>query len=143
MWDGSESFCAGRWGLTVLCLLMAGCGPSGDMATAPVNGKVTYNGSPLTSGTVMFVPDQGPAATGEIGRDGSYVLGTYGLKDGAVLGSHKVTITAIADMGDLLPEAQATPPPVIPDKYLNQETSGLVVEVKSGNNEVNFDLTDD
>jgi hypothetical protein len=128
----------------IVCLFLLGCSPSGDMQTAPVKGKVTYNGQPLPSGTVMFVPTQGPAATGEIRPDGSYSLGTYGTSDGAVLGKHKVTITALADMGELLPEAQdPTPPPLVPDKYLSHETSGLEVEVKSGTNEHDFVLTDD
>ncbi len=124
--------------------LAVGCGPKGDRATAPVKGQITYNGEPLPTGTVMFVPEQGPAATGEIRPDGTYSLGTYGTNDGAVLGNHKVSITAIADMGDMLPEAQSpTPPPLIPQKYLSHESSGLVAEVKSGTNELNFDLTDD
>jgi hypothetical protein len=131
-------------GFVFSLMLVVGCGPKGDMATAPVKGKVTYNGAPLPSGTVMFVPEQGPAATGEIRPDGTYSLGTYGTNDGAVLGNHKVSITAIADMGDMLPEAQSpTPPPLVPQKYLSHESSGLVVEVKSGTNEVDFDLTDD
>jgi hypothetical protein len=130
--------------MAITCLLLLGCGSGGDMPTAPVKGKVTYNNQPLTSGTVMFVPEQGPAATGEIRSDGTYSLATYGRNDGAVLGTHKVTITAIEDMRDLLPEAQnPTPPPLVPDKYLSHETSGLVVEVKSGGNEHDFDLTDD
>lgn len=110
---------------------------------APVHGKIMYKGKPVPSGTIMFVPDKGPAATAEIAKDGAYRLITEGIGDGAVLGNHKVSITALADMGNLLPEQRSgTPPPLVPAKYLSHENSGLRAEVKSGDNELNFDLTD-
>ena len=79
----------------VVTFILAGCGRNDGLITAPVMGKVTYRGKPLPNGTVMFVPGEGPAATGEISRDGSYRLSTGSL-DGAVLGNHKVSITALA-----------------------------------------------
>jgi len=125
-------------------VVVSGCSKKSGMDTAPVSGKVTYRGKAVPTGTVMFVPDAGPAATGEIGADGSYKLTTYATGDGAVIGTHKVTVTALQGMGDALPEQRnATPPPLVPAKYLNGETSGLVAEVKPGvKNEVNFDLKD-
>ncbi len=125
-------------------MVAAGCSKQGKMETAPVSGKVTYRGKAVPTGTVMFVPGEGPAATGEIGSDGSYKLTTFSPGDGAVIGTHKVTITALQGMGDALPEQRsATPPPLVPAKYLNGETSGLVAEVKpKTKNEVNFDLKD-
>ena len=130
---------------SLVAVIPAGCSRKAGLETAPVSGKVTYRGKAVPTGTVMFVPDEGPAATGEIGSDGAYKLTTYTTGDGAVIGKHKVTITALQGMGDALPEQRTpTPPPLVPAKYLSQETSGLVAEVKSGaNNEVNFDLTDD
>jgi hypothetical protein len=125
-------------------LVAGGCSKKGGMETAPVSGKVTYRGKALPTGTVMFVPDEGPAATGEISSDGSYKLTTFSPGDGAVIGTHKVTITALQGMGNALPEQRsATPPPLVPARYLSGETSGLVAEVKpKTNNEVNFDLKD-
>jgi len=125
-------------------VVVSGCSKKSGMETAPVSGKVTYRGKAVPTGTVMFVPGAGPAATGEIGADGSYKLTTYATGDGAVIGTHKVTVTALQGMGDALPEQRnATPPPLVPAKYLNGETSGLVAEVKPGvKNEVNFDLKD-
>jgi hypothetical protein len=121
-----------------------GCSKKGGMETAPVSGKVTYRGKAVPTGTVMFVPGDGPAATGEIGSDGSYKLTTFSPGDGAVIGTHKVTITALQGFGNALPEQRsATPPPLVPAKYLSGETSGLVAEVKpKTKNEVNFDLKD-
>jgi len=125
-------------------VIASGCSSKSGLETAPVSGKVTYRGKALPTGTVMFVPTAGPAATGEISSDGSYKLTTYAAGDGAVIGSHKVTITALQGMGDALPEQRsATPPPLVPAKYLSDTTSGLVAEVKpKTKNEVNFDLKD-
>jgi hypothetical protein len=128
--------------VTYVALAAAGgCGRKGGLETAPVSGKVTFKGKAIPNGTVMFVPSEGPAATGEISSDGSYRLTTYTTGDGAVLGKHKVSITALADMGDALPEQRSpTPPSLLPNKYLSHETSGLTAEVVKGNNEVNFEL---
>jgi hypothetical protein len=130
--------------LFVVVFLAAGCAKKGGMETAPVSGKVTYRGKAVPTGTVMFVPTEGPAATGNIASDGTYKLETYTAGDGAVIGTHKVTITALQDMAGALPEQRSpTPPPLVPAKYLSGETSGLVAEVKpKTNNEVNFDLKD-
>ena len=127
-----------------IAIVAGGCSKQGRMETAPVSGKVTYRGKAVPTGTVMFVPGEGPAATGEIGSDGSYKLTTFSPGDGAVIGTHKVTITALQGMGNVLPEQRsATPPPLVPAKYLSGETSGLVAEVKAKTkNEVNFDLKD-
>ena len=127
-----------------LLFFLVGCAKKGGLETAPVSGKVTYRGKALTTGTVMFVPAQGPAATGEISKDGTYKLTTYRPDDGAVIGAHKVTITALQGMEGALPEVRSgTPGPLVPAKYLNDNTSGLTADVKpKTNNEVNFDLKD-
>ena len=78
--------------LIAMLIACHGCSPKGGMPTAPVSGTVTYQGNPVTSGTVMFVPQTGKAATGNIGPDGHYTLTTYDEGDGAVLGTHRVEI---------------------------------------------------
>src|SRR5690348_16271909 len=58
-------------------LAVTGCGSNGGKApgkTVPVKGTVTYQGKPLTKGTVRFEPDAGPEAEGEIRPDGTYEL---------------------------------------------------------------------
>ena len=60
------------------CWLSAGCG-CGD-GPVRVRGTVRYNGEPLTSGQVMFIPtalDEGHSARGSIGKDGSSELTTF------------------------------------------------------------------
>jgi hypothetical protein len=133
------------WIIVVLVgAAIVGCGRRSGLETAPVAGKVTYRGKPVPNGTVMFVPSEGPAAYGDIGSDGSYKLTTPGVGDGAVIGTHKVTITALQDMNSALPEQRSpTPPPIVPARYLSDQTSGLTAEVKAKtNNEVDFDLKD-
>src|SRR5262245_11925796 len=78
---------------------LAGC--SDNLPVAPVHGVVTYKGKPVTTGLVMFVPTAGgPGASGKIGRDGSYRLTTYKPDDGAVPGTHTVTVSAYEELPD-------------------------------------------
>lgn len=129
-----------------LALFLAGCGGGGDRPTAVVEGKITVNGKPVPNGTVMFVPvETGAPATGEIRPDGTYRMTTYSDGDGAVVGKHQVSITALADMQNRLPEDRTPlPPPIIPHKYLHRGTSGLTADVKAGEvNTIDFDLVDD
>jgi hypothetical protein len=76
--------------------LFPGCGSSGGAAaapTVPVKGKVTYKGKPVTQGQITFEPtDSGREAHGEIKPDGTFELSTFKPGDGAVTGTHKVTV---------------------------------------------------
>jgi hypothetical protein len=122
-------------------LLLAGC-DGGGMKTAVVKGKVTYQGKPVTGGTVTFVPDAGgPSATGEIKPDGTFAMTTYKPGDGAVLGKHKVFIVAMEDTSGKLPEERGgTPPPTIPLKYTSIATSPLTADVADRENNFVFEL---
>lgn len=121
----------------------AGCGDSG-LETAPVRGKISYRGKPLATGTILFMPEgDKPSATGEIQPDGSYSLTTYSANDGAVLGKHKILITAIEDQSNKLPEDRNPAPAlIIPARYNNFATSGLTAEVKPSENTFDFELKD-
>jgi len=116
----------------VLLALPAGCGSSPDLPPlAEVHGTVTLDGQALPRGTVQFVPDtsrgnRGPAAVGEIGPDGRYRLRTAGA-EGAVLGWHKVRVTATEEPTAQFPD----PPSILPSKYNSADTSGLTAEVKA------------
>lgn len=130
-------------GLTAAVLLVVvGCGPSRPK-TAVVQGKVTYKGKPVYTGTINFVPANGTAATGQLSSDGSYRLKTFTDGDGAILGSHRVYIVAMDDKGQAGLEAfTPLPPPIIPLKYTSLSTSDLTAEVKDEPNTFNFDLVD-
>ncbi len=93
--------------LAVFCLCAAfaaaGCHGSGPKLYT-VKGKVSVNGNPLKGGAIVFHPDAAKgnkAATGASGTikdDGEYELATNG-KPGIPLGWYKVTVTALAPMG--------------------------------------------
>ena len=116
-----------------LCpLLLGGCGRGSRFETVKVTGTVTLDGKPLTTGTVIFTPERGRAATAKIQADGSYALGTYGSNDGATLGKHSVAVVARepttggkGPMGDLFGKW------LIPQFYSDFTKSGLTFEVKS------------
>ncbi|MCI0360945.1 MAG: hypothetical protein L0211_20900 [Planctomycetaceae bacterium] len=76
-----------------LTLLLAGCG-SGGANTAPVKGKVTANGQPVTGGEITLTPSQDLNATiagGTVASDGTFVLTTETEGDGAAIGMHTVS----------------------------------------------------
>jgi hypothetical protein len=128
--------------VAALALGLAGCG--GGSGTVPVRGTVTYKGKSVPSGTVTFIPDAGPHATGEIGPDGSYTLTTYKAGDGAVPGSYKVVVVAMEDTSNRLPEERASlPPPIVPTKYTSVATTDLTAQVKDGENTIDFELKGD
>jgi hypothetical protein len=123
-----------------------GCS-SGELPVAPAHGKVTYKGKPLEFGTVMFEPKQGPPATGQIQPDGTFVLGTYGSGDGAIVGSHTVRIacneTQRPGYKPPVGEEPGAGKSLIPEKYGQPSLSQLTAEVTAdGPNEFPFDLKD-
>ena len=79
-------------------LLLGGCG-SGLPERGKVTGKVTFNGKPVPEGTVTFYPQTGRSASGRIQPDGTYTLTTFDEGDGAIVGSHEVTIEAVRFAG--------------------------------------------
>jgi hypothetical protein len=152
------SSCRRRWLILAACALLGGCGGA---TTAPVSGRVTYNGKPVTAGRIMFYPESGRAAVGQLGPDGRYTLTTLQPGDGALLGSHRVAIEATrvgpgsyqaprsleeevelsrkgAPGGKVLVAGKVEW--LVPEKYARPETSGLTATVRSGPNEINFDL---
>ncbi len=130
--------------LAILIGLNLGCGEKSKFPeTVPVSGKVTYLGQPVAKGTVSFLSDKGQPATGAIQPDGTYQLSTFGEKDGATPGHHKVMI--IANDGDptLMPGSSPgykLPKDLVPKKYGAMATSGLEAEVSKDKPTIDFDL---
>ena len=110
-----------------LLLLISGCGEDGPKRY-PVHGYVRYRGKPVTVGTVMFVPERGPAASGVIESDGSYSLR-------AVEGRHQIAVTAVPPPPQGVnpmagSEEYVPPPPLVPSKFSRPATSGLNADVR-------------
>ena len=125
--------------LLVLPILLVGCGKDVNKSALnqtryPVSGKVTLaDGKPLTDGTVTFLPDNkegeqvGLSAIGKLQSDG-----TYTLDGGAPQGRYRVKLsrpTTAASSVAATKTAQAPKPP-FSEAYLDEDTSGLVAEVK-------------
>jgi len=133
--------------VAVVLLLLAGC-QQGKTPLAPVHGKISYRGTALQGGTVVFTPDAsrgttGPLAQAEIQSDGSYTLRS-GQGYGAVPGWHRVTVAAVyAAAGPPGDEQFAVPQSLVPDRYRDPQLSGLVCEVKADQpNSFDFNLTE-
>jgi hypothetical protein len=125
-----------RAGVLICLLFVIGCGDR----LSSVTGRISYKGKPLSAGTVTFVSPTGPAATGEIGKDGSYKLLTPGKGGGAIPGSYNVAFRSLAPVNpnDHSPDRRLTL--TIPEKYMNHRISGVRAEVKEGANVIDFDL---
>lgn len=126
--------------------LMVGCGPAGSAPTAKVKGVVTYKNNPVPNASVTFTPKAGRPANGITDAEGKFVLTTFATGDGAVPGTHVVTIasTEIPAMPGT-PEAKGAGkgPKAFPPKYSNPTTSGFTAEVKpSGNEDFKFEMVD-
>jgi len=111
----------------------------------PVTGTVLYNGEPLPFGSVTFQPPSGQPARGEIRGDGTFELSTYRRGDGAVVGKHKVKIACYESQHPAAvkgPGEQSLGRSLIPTNYTLLDQSGLVAEVRPGENEpFVFDLS--
>jgi hypothetical protein len=153
-----------RWVVSGLCVCLgltaAGCG-----GTATVSGKVSYKGTPLTGGVVLFVADQKGTYRSEIGEDGSYRI------DKVPTGPWKIAVdTSMAQappagqkgppggVGKMMPPKDTALPESakggmydperkapsrnavkIPDHYANPETSKLTYTVTGGGSQ-QFDI---
>ncbi len=118
------------WPVAWLLLLPAGCGDGPRLV--PVSGKVTVNGEPLTTGTLVLKPDRDrgntspfePAAT--INADGTYRVYTN-YQAGAPVGVYKVGVQAAVPIN---PGAEyPTYRSLIDKRYNNAATSGLTLSV--------------
>ena len=127
----------------LVSLALSGCGSS----TQKVSGQVTFNGQPVTGGSLTFLPktvegsqEAGKPATATVGSDGKYVLGTEKADDGARVGRYQVSYSApVAEMpaGVELKPGQS-PPPSPFDKLVPKQPE---VEVKTGANAIDVELT--
>lgn len=124
-------------------LVIAGCGASHELETAPVTGMVTLDGTPLTEGAVLFLPLKGRGSTAAIQSDGTYSMITYGSNDGATVGQHRIVVKTLNDTTvtdkDPVPTSTRQNTSVIPIRYQSVKTSGLEFDVKPGVDNV-FDI---
>jgi hypothetical protein len=130
----------------VLAAGLAGCGnPVDRMTFYPVKGKVVLaDGKPLAAGNVVFVATETTlTSAAKLENDGTFVV--KGSKDGLPAGDYLVRIEV--DESRTSPSrAKSTRrkgvPVPFPEKYLDEDASGLRAAVKPGeNNNFEFKLT--
>jgi len=147
--------------------LLVGCSRSGRPATAPVHGLVTFQGKPVVKATVTFLCPGAPRlAIATTDDSGIYRLTTFEPNDGAVIGTHVVTIekespelqqtmeTKPADsksMSKAIAQAMRQTAQqiekadkaksLLPAKYADRRTSDVRKEVVAGDNLINIDLS--
>jgi hypothetical protein len=102
---------------------LAGCGEGPPAPLVVVHGLVTFRGTPMPNGLIVFTPDddygtRGLCATCRIGPDGRFSLMTDRTV-GAAAGKYRVTVAG--------PDGWP-----LPDKFLDPYLSGLWAEVVSG-----------
>ncbi len=121
----------------VFLLTTLGCSPSGPQ-TYPVRGIVRFpDGKLLREGSVEFeiMGTKTPVtARGVIEPDGSFVLGTYTLDDGALAGKHRAVVIAGSVVGNGVERPDLLPPPTLDPKYRSYRESGLEFEVAEKTN---------
>ncbi len=124
------------WTLAVLATLtvfpLVGCGGSQGREVANAQGEVTLDGQPISNVVVSFSPEStgpdgtpGKSATGITDEQGKFQLSTYEIGDGALVGTHRVTVS--------MDGPNPTPPGKLPENY--------TVEVTPGSNNFSIELT--
>ena len=128
-------------GLAWLAWAVCGCGGDGNATTSQptveVSGQVLRaDDKPLTSARVTFIPQELPAyqASAELGPDGRFRLTTFADADGAVPGRYKVRIEPTGPEPATSGRRRAKPR--VPARYTDEDSSGLVVTVVSGPNQL-------
>jgi hypothetical protein len=124
--------------LLVLALAgLAGCRNADSLPVLKVyevKGKILLaDGQPLGNGWVYFVPKGELSLTpsGVIGSDGTFSLVTGGSGEGAPAGDYKVRIETLVSQS-----AQKSKKPLFPNKYTDEDSSGLEVTVRPEPNQL-------
>jgi hypothetical protein len=137
MWVASSFVSRPRTATIALGCLLATLGCNRGEPLGQVSGRVTYQGQPVTEGIVVFAnPTLGVHRASKLGADGRYEVFTNG-RPGLPLGSYQVSVAPPVD--ELVIGPINTPPKPreyanLPKKYRSPATSGLTLEVKSGEN---------
>lgn len=126
---------------TIVLCLSVGCSKSGGPGLGYVEGVITLDDKPLDGAEVSFEPEGGRPSIAFTDNEGHYVLMFTGSQEGAVIGKHTVRILSArgASGGEGDEPKVESRPELLPARY--NVDSELTVEVKSGSNQCDFDLT--
>jgi hypothetical protein len=137
--------------LVTVGFVLTGCSNSSRPPTYPVTGTVTLQGKTVAGAVITFVPtaEKGDAASAITDAEGKYALTTWEAGDGARPGEYRVKLSkqeqqtvdpsklvqnlSYEEEQKIYVESKKAPPPakrLIPSKYENDETSGLIHKVE-------------
>lgn len=128
--------------LIAACLLpWAGCAEKNADVRGAVRGFVTFEGTPVAKGLIVFEPTagtRGPSAGGDI-VDGRYQIAT---PVGPAIGTHVVRVSVAGPTGRKVPGVVESLVDEIAETlpaHCNT-ASTITTEIKKGRNELNLDL---
>lgn len=115
--------------------LLSGCWSGGGPETASVSGAVTLDGKPIGAGSVLLVSERGLGVSAELQSDGK-----FGIR--CLPGKYFVAVSPPSPADPLAPKSSPAPSAEvkIPKPYQDAGTSGLLADVKDGNNSFDFSL---
>ncbi len=120
----------------LMAMLAAGCEKS--VPTGKVKGKVLLDDAPYADAAVVFLsPTTGQAASADIGPDG-----TFQMKEPMQVGTYTVYLapkSESAGAGAEEPTAVSVDQ-AVPDKYWNEASSDISIEIEEGENNVTVPL---
>jgi hypothetical protein len=136
--------------LLAVSLACSSCSGAKGQPVFPVHGKVLFRGKPA-AGALVVLHSMGPSTPQQerpravVEDDGSFSVSTFAAKDGAPAGDYAVSINwkskTVKTPGRKGPAKKV--PTNFPKRYENPKTSGLVVRVQEGPNELRpFDIKD-
>lgn len=128
-------------GVALVCITVAGCGGGGGAQKAKeIRGFVSYKGEKLSSGTVRFMSASNEVAFAVVQPDGSYIITDVvpgEVKIGVQQGNEPKSVGDSSGK----PAAKPTKPPVVlPLKFHDPATSGMVKTVDASTRQLDIDF---
>jgi hypothetical protein len=130
-----------------ICLLavsLLGAGGCGEAGGPSLSGSVTYNGEPVEDGFVTFSPTGSGTSFAAKVTGGKYAPEKVYPGEFKVLvqGTRAVVVPKTREEAEQLAKANAGKPPQSPDYIsVNAEGNGQTVEVKEGDQTLDFAIT--
>ena len=122
-------------GFALASLVALGC--DGGKPTGSVSGTVKYKGSPLGDGAVNFIGKNGSAAVAKIDASGAFKI------EGSLDADEYRVYFSSPPPEPVAPGAKpAKAKADLPAKFKDPATSGVVIPIKSGKNDVTIEFKD-
>ena len=120
-----------------LSALLVGC--EEPVSTGTVRGKVTLDDAPYGDAAVVFIsPETGQAGSADIQADGTFTIETP-----LPVGSYVVFLAPKSAMSEAAGDqpVEESVDESVPEKYLNEATSDISIEIVEGPNDVTVPLS--